>query len=369
MSTRPLSPRSTDLSIGFGDESRIGEKMLPILRGHQQEHLMNRRRYVYSLCDPRTEIICYIGVTIDLTTRFNAHIYWAKRAMDDRKNPASFRKTLWLRELISLGILPIINVLQTTETASEAIAAERYWIKHYQSEYLTNGTAGGDLGGNRTKTLQDRVIDYFIPEPFSGCWLWVGPLTKKGYGRHRLSYQAFKGEIPIGMQLDHKCRVRCCVNPDHLEPVTLVENVKRGQSGSFHRNKTECPAGHPYDESNTGKANGERYCKECRNGTRREKRKERGAKPRRVPIACNGENHYLKAWARISGIHYSVISGRLDRGWPVARAIFEASTKHRKQSPEAIAKRIKANTGKKRTPEQIDRMQRARNPHLYARLP
>lgn len=73
-----------------------------------------------------------------------------------------------------------------------------------------------------------------------GCWLWIGAVTWDGYGRlrlpdrtvraHRWAYQRFIGTIPEGMELDHLCKTRCCVNPDHLEPVTRDENHARGDN-------------------------------------------------------------------------------------------------------------------------------------------
>lgn len=80
-----------------------------------------------------------------------------------------------------------------------------------------------------------------VPEPNSGCWLWMGALAATGYGviglgarsegvdlAHRVSYRLHCGEIPTGLDLDHLCRTRCCVNPDHLEPVTRRVNWERG---------------------------------------------------------------------------------------------------------------------------------------------
>jgi hypothetical protein len=73
------------------------------------------------------------------------------------------------------------------------------------------------------------------------------------------------GAVPEGLELDHLCRVRGCVNPKHLEPVTHRENLMRGESWSaVNARKTHCPEGHPYDETNTyidGK--GRRRCREC----------------------------------------------------------------------------------------------------------
>ena len=91
-------------------------------------------------------------------------------------------------------------------------------------------------------SLIDRFMAFVIPEPNTGCWLWVGGGNGKGYGKfrpessgrnmraHRFAYEHFVGKIPAGMQLDHLCRVRCCVNPQHLEPVTCRENIIRGHA-------------------------------------------------------------------------------------------------------------------------------------------
>jgi len=91
------------------------------------------------------------------------------------------------------------------------------------------------------------------------CWIWTGA-SDKGYGRlkingksigaHRISYELHKGIIPEGLQIDHLCRNRICVNYDHLEAVTLRENIQRGLSGSNMRNKTHCSQGHPYVGNN-----------------------------------------------------------------------------------------------------------------------
>src|SRR2546421_6548023 len=98
-----------------------------------------------------------------------------------------------------------------------------------------------------------RIAELSIPEPNSGCHLWIGHENAPGgYGRlsyrgrlylaHRLSYESAIGPVPAGLQLDHLCRVRCCVNPAHLEPVTGRENVLRGISPAARAAKaTHCP--------------------------------------------------------------------------------------------------------------------------------
>ena len=73
------------------------------------------------------------------------------------------------------------------------------------------------------------------------CWIWTGSANQKGYGQlylkvngkhrvikaHRFAYESFFGPIPEGLELDHLCRVRQCVNPAHLDPITHVENLNR----------------------------------------------------------------------------------------------------------------------------------------------
>lgn len=165
-------------------------------------------------------------------------------------------------------------------------AARGLCIRHY-GRWLKHGDPKG--GGHvRGGTEIERFLDRMEVLP-DGCWLWVGPLTKKGYGTfhvgdgrymsaHRRSFQLFYGSIPEGMSVDHTChnsdpeclggttcRHRKCVNPYHLEAVPAVENTMRGKSRTAENARKEvCVRGHDLtDPANSYGYNGRRQCKLC----------------------------------------------------------------------------------------------------------
>jgi hypothetical protein len=123
-----------------------------------------------------------------------------------------------------------------------------------------------------------------------GCWIWTGSTDGHGYGQfradgtmvkaYRWAYEDTHGPVPAGLELDHVCRVRRCVNPDHLEPVTHRENVLRGESITADQAKrTHCPKGHPYSGANLKiRPNGKRRCVTChRESERRRKARQRSS--------------------------------------------------------------------------------------------
>lgn len=125
-----------------------------------------------------------------------------------------------------------------------------------------------------------RLLKRVEIDTSTGCWIFTGGVTANGYGQirlgriaegnrrleyaHRLAYEVFVGPIPDGYCLDHLCRRPSCVFPNHLQPVTQAEKVRRGDSGLHLKVKTHCPQGHPYSEENTSIYRGGRFCRHCR---------------------------------------------------------------------------------------------------------
>lgn len=107
------------------------------------------------------------------------------------------------------------------------------------------------------------------------CWIWTSNRNKFGYGQfwaghpvraHRWAYIYYKGAIPDGLDLDHLCHVRNCVNPDHLEAVTTRENLMRSNTiQARNAKKRHCIRGHAFDAENTYiQWMGDSPCRRCR---------------------------------------------------------------------------------------------------------
>lgn len=118
------------------------------------------------------------------------------------------------------------------------------------------------------------------------CWLWIGAPDSTGYGRfyrvrnkperaHRVAMELAGRAMPVGTVVDHICRNRLCVNPDHLRSVSRHENVHENSNALAHLNslKTRCPKGHPYIGENLIYRNcGRRMCRTCQNQAARDRR-------------------------------------------------------------------------------------------------
>lgn len=119
--------------------------------------------------------------------------------------------------------------------------------------------------------LPERLSSKIATDP-SGCWRWTASL-RDGYGQvrvgsrvrgaHVVVYELLVGSVPDGMELDHACRNRWCVNPEHLSPMTHRENVLRGEAPSaVNARKTHCPRGHQLGGDN-GRPSAPRVCRIC----------------------------------------------------------------------------------------------------------
>jgi len=113
---------------------------------------------------------------------------------------------------------------------------------------------------------------------YGPCINYVGPKDPNGYGRarwdgrrfrpaHVVAWELCRAPVPAGLQIDHLCRNRACINPNHLEPVTSRENTLRGEGISAqYARRTHCANGHEFTTANTlRRSNGSRRCRTCHN--------------------------------------------------------------------------------------------------------
>lgn len=132
--------------------------------------------------------------------------------------------------------------------------------------------------GRKPIASEIRFEKFIAYEPNTGCWLWLGARSggnngKNEYGifdseyAHRFSYKLYKGNIPEKFQIDHLCKNKLCVNPDHLEAVThKVNTLRAGSVSAINSRKTHCHKGHIFDEKNTWLEykNGKKIARHCR---------------------------------------------------------------------------------------------------------
>lgn len=138
-----------------------------------------------------------------------------------------------------------------------------------------------------------------------GCWIWSGARNGGGYGSlgrggrtlcaHRYAYETLIGPIPAGLHIDHLCRVRACVNPAHMEPVTSHVNMLRGIApAALNAAKTHCKNGHAFSPDNTLWSQGKRTCRVCVAAARAIRRRRPDVKERRrIEARDRYRNHVM----------------------------------------------------------------------------
>lgn len=131
---------------------------------------------------------------------------------------------------------------------------------------------------SKTRTTEERFWEKV--DATGDCWEWMSGRNRDGYGQfyptttivakaHRFAWETLVGLIPKGLEIDHLCRNRTCVNPDHLDVVTHQENCRRGYPLGLVANwrkkraQTHCVHGHEFTLENTGTNHGRRFCRAC----------------------------------------------------------------------------------------------------------
>lgn len=149
------------------------------------------------------------------------------------------------------------------------------------------------VGGFGKQDPKKRLLSHVTVDEVSGCWLWTGRRKDSGYGQswldgvqtnaHRIAYIVWRGPVPDGLEVDHICHVRACINPDHLQLATRHENVRR----QLRHLAPHCANGHDRSVHTVVVREGGRERRRCRACARvteaRKAERRRGGRPSRGP--------------------------------------------------------------------------------------
>lgn len=197
-------------------------------------------------------------------------------------------RTHYRREQAAGTFTPTPRPVLSAECSLSNCARKRYcrgWCYLHYTRWKKSGDVRADIPPRDEITENDRFDMCVSVDPETECWNWTGSsIVTGGYGQfmirnqtkmrvHRYSYERHIGPIPEGLTIDHLCRNRLCVNPDHLEAVTHRENTLRGTAPSaVNARKTHCLRGHEFTKENT-KLESYRYgvhrkCRTCQRALR-----------------------------------------------------------------------------------------------------
>lgn len=171
------------------------------------------------------------------------------------------------------------------------------------------------------ESIAEMLERLSTPDPMTGCHVWLGSYNEKGYAKlrargvtkgmssrvARIAYELKNGPIPEGLEVDHTCRNRGCVNPDHLEAVTHQENIQRGRAYQM-QNVLLCKKGHFLRT----REDGTRFCHECRMEYQREWRADQRVQSGLPPAATHQGQR--KFFCDKCGNPYEVLATNKDRG-------------------------------------------------------